>query len=77
MIRYPLELFTNIRDHGGDAIRLWLVHKDGAVIGGALDLYHNRHIVCWYSAYLETEMQYRPANLVHYHAMRDACERGR
>jgi hypothetical protein len=76
LTHYPLELFLNIREHCGDSARLWLVCKDDQVIGGALNFYHNRHVVYWHGAFLESHFEFRPSNFLHSEAIRDACDGG-
>jgi hypothetical protein len=74
--RYPLAVFRALSRYDAQRVRLWLVRKSGAVIGGILVLYHNRHAVYWHGAFVAAFFEYRPSNLVHAEAIRDACERG-
>lgn len=74
--RYPFTLFQILRQYDARYVRLWLVRKSGVVIGGILVLYHNRHAVYWHGAFVGAFLEYRPSNLVHAEAIRDACERG-
>jgi hypothetical protein len=74
--RYPFELFRAMKECSRERVKLWLVRKAGAVIGGIVMFYHNRHAVYWHGAFIEAFFEYRPSNLVHVEAIRDACERG-
>ncbi len=74
--RYPFDLFLALCRLGPQRVRLWLVRKSGVVIGGILVFYHQGHAVYWHGAFAEAFFPYRPSNLVHAEAIRDACERG-
>jgi lipid II:glycine glycyltransferase (peptidoglycan interpeptide bridge formation enzyme) len=76
MAHYPYVLFTNIHERGGENVRLWLVKKDGDVAAGACVFYHNQHAVYWHGAMAERFSELRPANLLHFEIIRDACQRG-
>lgn len=74
--RYPFAVFRALGRYDARCVRLWLVRKSGVVVGGILVLYHNRHAVYWHGAFVAAFFEYRPSNLVHAEAIRDACERG-
>ncbi len=74
--RYPIELFLALRRCDPGRVRLWLVRKSGAIIGGIVVFYHQRHAVYWHGAFIAAFFEYRPSNLVHAEAIRDACLRG-
>ena len=74
--RYPFAVFRALGRYDAQRVRLWLVRKSGAIIGGILVLYHNQHAVYWHGAFIAAFFEYRPSNLVHAEAIRDACERG-
>jgi hypothetical protein len=73
---YPIELFQAVRLYAPDAAKLWLVKREGQVLGGALNFYHNRRVIYWHGAFLERAFELRPANLVHVEAMKHACDAG-
>jgi len=74
--RYPFELFLAMKDCDREKVKLWLVRKSGATIGGIVMFYHHRHAVYWHGAFIEAFFEYRPSNLIHAETIRDACERG-
>ncbi len=74
--RYPFALFRLLCRQDPQRVRLWLVRKSEVVVGGILVLYHHRHAVYWHGAFVGAFFEYRPSNLVHAEAIRDACERG-
>ncbi|HXF04758.1 MAG TPA: GNAT family N-acetyltransferase [Blastocatellia bacterium] len=74
--RYPAELFLALRTCDPAQARLWLVRKSGVIIGGIVVFYHQRHAVYWHGAFIAAFFEYRPSNLVHAEAIRDACARG-
>jgi CelD/BcsL family acetyltransferase involved in cellulose biosynthesis len=49
--RYPLALFRSFHEAGDPAIQLWLIFKDGKLVGGNLNFYHRRHAVEWHAVY--------------------------
>ncbi len=49
--KYPIELFEYFFRLKSDKIKLWLVMHENNIIGGNLNLYHNRHCVEWHAAF--------------------------
>jgi hypothetical protein len=76
LYREPIELILNARDRAGDAARLWLVEKDDTIVGGIFAVYHNSYVTGFHAASLQPYLKYKPSNLLHYEAIRDACQRG-
>ena len=73
--RYGWELFDALRRRG-EFVRLWLARTDAEPIAGALCLYAPKTVSYWHGAALEDWRRVRPAHLLMYAAIRDACERG-
>jgi len=48
---YPIALFRAFYEARGPKVRLWVVAKDGRILGGNLNLYQSRHCVEWHAAY--------------------------
>jgi len=51
--RYPSSLFEQLRDQGGDRVRLWVAEMDGKVVGANLNFYQGGHAVEWHAAFDE------------------------
>jgi hypothetical protein len=72
---YDWTLFTAMRNSDHDNIKLWIAAYEDRVIGGALCLYSPTHVSYWHGASDETYFNLRPANLLMYESIRDACEK--
>lgn len=75
---YPKRLFRNLfeRPEYSEAIKLWLAHLNGEVIGGAWVFYHRDHTVYWHGTVHSAYMAYHPAHLLVAMAIEDACRSG-
>jgi CelD/BcsL family acetyltransferase involved in cellulose biosynthesis len=49
--RYPIEFFRALYAARGPKLRLWVVARDGRIVGGNLNFYQGRHCVEWHAAY--------------------------
>ncbi len=76
LYREPLDLLLNSRECADDAVRLWLAEMDGAIVGGLFAVYHNEYVTGFHAASLQSHLKYKLNNLLHYEAIRDACDRG-
>ena len=76
LFAYPQELLLNIYRHGGDAARLWVAEKDGAIIAGAIIFYWNLVVSYWHGASLQDYFDCYPNNLLHITIIGDALHRG-
>jgi hypothetical protein len=72
---YGWALFEEMHRRASPNIRLWLAFYGEKVIAGDLLFYAGRHVVDWHAAALEEYFHLKPAGLVIYEALRDACER--
>ncbi|MGP0593512.1 GNAT family N-acetyltransferase [Nitrospira sp. T9] len=76
--RYPITLFRKLFEIGGNQVRLWLVVKNGLLLGGNVNFYHGRHCVEWHAAFDDRHLGLGTRNfLVHSiitHAMQEGYE---
>jgi hypothetical protein len=49
--RYSLAFFRALYDARGPKVRLWVVERDGKIVGGNVNFYQGRHCVEWHAAY--------------------------
>jgi hypothetical protein len=73
--RYPFFLFENMFKAQNAGIKLWLVIYDGKIVGGNLNLYHNKHCVEWHASFLSDYFQYGIRNFLVYTVILDASAR--
>lgn len=74
--RYEFRIFEEIQRRNSPNIKLWLAVYQEKIIAGALCFYAKKHAVVWHGAALEKYFRLRPSTLLHYEAIKDACERG-
>jgi hypothetical protein len=76
---YPYLLFENIfkesKESSGN-IKLWLAYFENSPVSGALNFYNNHHVGGWHAATLEKFFPKRPAHLLQYEIIKDACKKG-
>ncbi|PIZ43387.1 methicillin resistance protein, partial [candidate division WWE3 bacterium CG_4_10_14_0_2_um_filter_42_7] len=73
---YPFVLFENLFKNGCRNVKLWLACFENKPVSGALCFYNNHHVVWWHGASLENYFPKRPAHLLQYEIIKDACEKG-
>jgi len=73
---YKLDLFQILKKLKPVVCKLWLALADNKIISGCLCFYHNKHVVYWHGASLESYFHLRPVHLLHYHIIKDAKESG-
>jgi CelD/BcsL family acetyltransferase involved in cellulose biosynthesis len=49
--RYPMALLRALYEARGSKMSLWVVARDGKIVGGNLNFYQGRHCVEWHAAY--------------------------
>ena len=74
--RYACSIFREMFQRSSPNIKLWLAIYQDTVVAGALTFYAKKHVVYWHGAALEAYFNLRPVQLVLYHAVKDACEKG-
>lgn len=75
--RYPWALFETMFSKRSKSINLWLAKYQGAVIGGALCFYHNKHVAYWHGATAQKIFgKLNVSHLLQYQIIKDACDRG-
>ncbi len=74
--RYEWSLFEQLSLLPPEKCSLWLARSQGSVIAGALCFTHHRHIAYWHGAAASDSIRLRPAHLLQYVAIQDACQRG-
>lgn len=74
---YTPHLFDVLRRRQGPALRLWLAHRDGTAIAGAICLYSPNHVAYWLGGATESQLSHRPVHLLLQEAIADACAEGR
>jgi hypothetical protein len=76
---YPWLLFENgfrlSQAYPGN-MKLWVAELDGQIISGVWMFYWNHHAVAWHAASHAEYFEYRPANVLFWDIMEDACQRG-
>lgn len=73
---HPWALYENLYLKSNDYIKLWLAKLDNQVLAGIILGYFNQNVVYWGAAFYYEFQQYRPNNLLHIEAIKDACKRG-
>ena len=71
--RYAWDLFKIIQERESEWVHLYVCEHKGEVVAGALCLLSPTHVAYWHGATKEAHMPARPANLLLYHAIQDAC----
>ena len=72
---YKRTLFQYMSERNSPHISLFLAKYRNESIAGALCFYAKNHVVYWHGAALSEHFQLRPANLILYEAIRDACNK--
>ena len=73
---YRWKLFETMCECNSPFIKLWLAVYNDIVVAGALCLYSAKHVAYWHGAALQEFFKVRPANLLMYEAIKDACDNG-
>ncbi len=73
---YPFSLFDTLYKVNNPNIKLWLIISDGAIVGGNLNFYHNKHCVYWHGALLGDYFRYGISNFLIHNIILDANARG-
>jgi CelD/BcsL family acetyltransferase involved in cellulose biosynthesis len=74
--RYPLTLFLELLNRGGDAVRVYLAYRDEEFLGGHVNLYFKNMVTSW-NGVTSIESNYlQPGTLLYVHSMREACDEG-
>ena len=76
LVSYPYRLFDQIYRCHSEDIRLWVARVEGKIVSGSLNFYHNRNVLAWHGATLESYFGYHPVPLLRTEIVKDACERG-
>ena len=74
--RYGWMLFEILSQLSSEKCKLWLVEKDDKLVSGCICFYHNKHVVYWHGASLESMLYLRPAHVLHHHIINDAVKKG-
>ena len=72
----PWVLYKNLCLMSNDYMKLWLAKLDNQIIAGIILGYFNQNVIYWGAAFYHKSQQYRPNNLLHTEAIKDACEKG-
>ena len=72
---YPRALFRNLHlaSLTNEAIRLWVVRRQGELVGGGWFFRHAGHLAYWHGAVLERDMRGYPMHLLMANVIEDAC----
>ncbi len=72
----PWALYENLCLFAKDYIKLWVARLDGKAIAGIILGYFNQNVTYWGAAFYYHYGPYRPNNLLHIEAIKNACENG-
>lgn len=73
---YRWKLFEIIHKLRSNKIELWIAKHKENIISGVLCFYHNRHVAYWHGANFYKYFDLRGSHVLHYHIIKDACNRG-
>lgn len=73
---YPRTLFDALARAPERLLRLWVVRRDGAVVGGAIVVYDRSCAYYWHAASRQEGLQVGSATTVLLEVIRDATDRG-
>ena len=73
---YSWDLFERLHALCSPNVRLWLAHRAGELLAGALVFHAGRHVVYWHGASRPDEERLRPVHGLLHEVIRDACEQG-
>ncbi len=74
--RYPMALFRALYEARGPNVSLWVVGRDGKIVGGNLNFYQGRHCVEWHAAYDRALFSCGVRDFLVDHIIRNAWGRG-
>ncbi len=74
--RHPRALFEELGQLLSSKVKLWVAETCGIFVAGAVCLYAKHNVSCWHSAALDSKFAHRPAHLLLFEAMQDACLKG-
>lgn len=67
--------FVHLMQHSGKHARLWMAEHNGLSVAGAITLYGPRHVALWSCCIAKGHYHIRPASLLLYHIIKDACDK--
>jgi len=73
---YPMELFRRLYENASGHERFWVALKDGAVIGGMVCFYWNRHAVGWHASADAQHFSEGSNNRLYWEIILDAMRNG-
>lgn len=71
----PWALYENLYKFGGDMLKLWIAQLSDKTIAGIILGYFNKNVIYWGGSFYFNYGTYRPNNLLHIEAIKDACEK--
>lgn len=73
---YPMTLFAELLERGGDSVRLYVAEHEGRVVGGHFNFYWKNMVTAWNGVTTPDSNHLQPGTMLYIECLKSACDEG-
>jgi hypothetical protein len=73
---YPLKLFEDLLERGGETVRLYVAEHDGKIVGGHFNFYSKNMVTAWNGVTTPESNHLQPGTKLYIECFKSACSEG-
>jgi hypothetical protein len=74
--RYPMKLFAELLERGGDSVRLYVAEHEDRIVGGHFNFYWKNMVTAWNGVTTPDSNHLQPGTMLYIECLKSACEEG-